>query len=126
MKASKITIGISLLLALVYLAFAVLQLNDPDPVLWFSIYFAIGVLCVVNPFLRIKNSILWVVVIALAVYAASYFTYLLDWLDTSNKEEIFGEMVYEKPYLEGSREFIGLIIGIAGVLFLIQSNKKQA
>ena len=48
-----------------------------------------------------------------------YFPYLIDWLQTENKNELFGEMVYEKPFLEGTREFLGLIISALVVTYLL-------
>ena len=41
-----------------------------------------------------------------------------------NKSELFGEMVYEKPYLEGTREFLGLVL--AAITFLFQLKKKTS
>jgi hypothetical protein len=41
----------------------------------------------------------------------------MNWLQVENKEAIFGEMVYEKPYLEGTREFLGLLIGALSLLY---------
>ena len=39
-------------------------------------------------------------------------------------EEIFGEMVYEKPYLEGSREFLGLLLAALGILYQLKKSKS--
>jgi hypothetical protein len=47
-----------------------------------------------------------------------YFPYLIDWLQSENKNELSGKMVYEKFYLEGTREFLGLIISALVVAFL--------
>ena len=41
----------------------------------------------------------------------------MDYLQIEDKNEIFGKMVYEKPYLEGSREFLGLIMAAGALLF---------
>lgn len=100
--------------------FAVIQLNDPDPVLWFSIYAFIAVLALVSNYLTIPRWFLWVVLLLLLVYSIPYFPYLIDWLQTENKDELFGEMVYDKPYLEGTREFLGLIISALVVVYLLR------
>ncbi|MBT3442589.1 MAG: hypothetical protein HN440_02610, partial [Flavobacteriaceae bacterium] len=47
-----------------------------------------------------------------------------DYLETENKEEIFGEMVYDKPYLEGTREFIGLLIAAFGIIYQLKIRKN--
>ncbi|WP_010136638.1 transmembrane 220 family protein [Ochrovirga pacifica] len=118
MKTSIKHTVISIVLSLLFTCFAWLQLNDPDPFLWFGIYIGVSLFCWVTPFVKLPKLIYTVVIIALAIYAATYFRYLVDWLNTSHKEEIFGKMVYEKPYLEGSREFIGLVMAIAALWYL--------
>lgn len=108
----------------VFSAFAFLQLNDPDTILWFSIYASVALLFLISTFISIPKFILWLFLLAILIYAGFYFVYLLDWLQTDNKEEIFGEMVYEKPYLEGSREFLGLLIAAAALFYLVKNPVK--
>lgn len=58
--------------------------------------------------------------ICLFSYACFHFSLFIDYLQTDNKEEIFGEMVYEKPYLEGSREFLGLLLACVAVAYQLK------
>lgn len=95
-------------LFVVFALFAIVQLNDPDPIIWFTIYAVVAIIPLVANFKKIPKSILIVFLIILFIYAGFHFTYLVDWLQTEHKEELFGEMVYDKPYLEGTREFLGL------------------
>jgi hypothetical protein len=53
----------------------------------------------------------------LLVYASFHFTDFIDYLQIEDKNELFGKMVYEKPYLEGTREFLGLIMAAGALLF---------
>ncbi|ANW96044.1 hypothetical protein AXE80_07030 [Wenyingzhuangia fucanilytica] len=124
LKTSKKNTFINIFLFLTFIAFALLQLNDPDPIIWFSIYLTISLICLLVNFIHISNKIIIAYIIILILYAGAHFSYLIDWLHTSQKDEIFGKMVYEKPYLEGSREFIGLAMGIAGLIFTMSTNKK--
>ncbi len=117
---SKTRKVIQALLGLVFLSFALLQLNDPDPVRWFLIYFLVAALCLTTLFVRIDRRLLQVFLVLLLAYAAYHLPYFTDWLQTSNKEEIFGEMVYEKPYLEGTREFLGLLLAAGAVTYLLK------
>ena len=48
----------------------------------------------------------------------------MDWIQIDHKEELFGKMVYEKPYLEGTREFLGLLIAAGGLFFLYRKTAK--
>ena len=115
---------INIILCILFIAFALLQLNDPDGVLWFSIYFIVAIMCLYNTFKPIPRLLLILTIIALLVYAAFYFSLFIDYLKTENKEEIFGEMVYDKPYLEGTREFIGLLIAAFGIMYQLKIRKK--
>ena len=102
---------------LVFLSFAYLQLNDPDPFFWTAIYVVIALVS----FIRIvdrQNSKL--IVGAILVVGASMLFYLpgfWEWLMLPDKGQIFGEMESEKPYIEETREFIGLTLGLASLLY---------
>ncbi|MDO6739101.1 transmembrane 220 family protein [Wenyingzhuangia sp. 2_MG-2023] len=124
-KTSKINTYFCFFLCFIFVSFALLQLNDPDPLTWFSIYFLISGFCVLVPFVKVQKLLLKLVILGLSVYAITYFKYVWGWLQTSHKEEIFGKMVYEKPYLEGSREFLGLVIGIGAMVYLNSVNNKE-
>ncbi len=107
---------VNIILCILFIAFAILQLNDPDGWLWFLIYFVVALISIIENFKKLPKTFLWVVFFGLVIYSAFYFSSLIDFLKTDNKEEIFGEMVYEKPYLEGTREFIGLILAALAIL----------
>ncbi len=108
---------VNIILCILFIAFAILQLNDPDGWLWFLIYFAVALISIIENFKKLPKTFLWVVFFGLVIYSAFYFSSLIDFLKTDNKEEIFGEMVYEKPYLEGTREFIGLILAALAISY---------
>ena len=115
----------NLILFLLFAIFALLQLNDLDGELWFSIYLIVSLLCLYNTFKAIPKSILILSIIALITYSAFHFSLFIDYLNTENKEEIFGEMVYDKPYLEGTREFIGLLLAAFGIMYQIKIRKLK-
>jgi len=115
----------NLILILLFAIFALLQLNDLDGELWFSIYLIVSLLCLYNTFKAIPKSILILSIIALMTYSAFHFSLFIDYLNTENKEEIFGEMVYDKPYLEGTREFIGLLLAAFGIMYQIKIRKLK-
>ena len=105
-------------LAVMFLAFAALQFNDPDPVLWIFIYGAMAVMCILAIF-NIYN------IIAIAVLEISYIVYcfflwpgVAEWLDQENKSVLFDDvMKMEHPYIEESREFLGLVICLVVLAF---------
>ena len=113
----------NLIVFVLFVIFAVLQLNDPDGKLWFSIYFIVSLICLYNTFKPVPKSILILSIIALMSYSVFHFSLFIDYLNTENKKEIFGEMVYDKPYLEGTREFIGLLLAALGIMYQIKIRK---
>jgi len=121
-KQKKIT---NFILCVLFIIFALLQLNDPDGILWFSIYFIVAIICLYHNFKPIPKSFLVLTLIALLAHSAFHFSLFIDYLETENKKEIFGEMVYDKPYLEGTREFIGLLIAALGIVYQLKIRKKQ-
>lgn len=119
-KSKRIT---NFILSTLFILFALLQLNDPDGLLWFAIYFVVAAICLYHNFKSISKSFLILVIIALIAYSAFHFSLFIEYLNTENKEEIFGEMVYEKPYLEGSREFLGLLIAAFGIIYQLKKSR---
>ncbi len=122
-KGNK-SIKINIILFVVFFLFAIVQLNDPDPVIWFSIYGIVALVCLVANYKKIPKILLWILIIGLLVYSVSYFHYFKDWFNIDHKEEIFGEMVYEKPYLEGTREFLGLLMAIGALVYQLKKTSK--
>ena len=117
---------VNYIIFLMFLLFAVIQLNDPDPIVWFSIYGIVALVFLFANFMDIPRNLVWILIIGLLAYAAFHFNYFLDWLKIEDKNEIFGEMVYEKPYLEGTREFLGLLIAVIALLYqLKQTNNNK-
>ncbi|MDO5972345.1 transmembrane 220 family protein [Flavivirga aquimarina] len=115
---------VNYILFITFTLFAVIQLNDPDSILWFSIYFFVALICLIANFKTIPKSILIITITGLLAFSAFHFSLFIDYLHTENKEEIFGAMVYEKPYLEGTREFIGLLIAAVGVIYQLKKPKR--
>jgi hypothetical protein len=105
--------SINFAIALALLALAALQLNDPDPLFWVSLY-AVAAL---PPALAIAggkpSAIFWLAVgFSLAGVAASLgggLDYLQHWREVS----LAGPMDGDRPYIESAREAIGAFIALA-------------
>ncbi len=105
---------VSATLAFMFLVFAFLQLNDPDPIIWIAIYLAMVAVCVLSIFNRYYK-------IAMVVLAAGYITYAIilfpgvqEWLQTDDKSLLFDDIAkMQHLYIEESREFLGLAICMA-------------
>ena len=116
---------VNIFLALVFILFAIVQLNDPDPAIWFSIYLLTAVLCAASIFRKIPLALLYGYGLVILFYAAMHLEFAMEWMLSENKSELFGEMQEDKYYLEGTREFLGLLIVILAVVYLLVQNKKE-
>ena len=116
---------VNILLALMFLALAYLQFNDPDPIIWISIYgnmAAFSVMAVFGIYPK-KNHI--AVLVIFLLYSAYYFPGVAEWLHQEDKTTIFDEMEKEKHlFIEESREFFGLIICAIVLLFYILRPRR--
>jgi hypothetical protein len=97
----------------IFIAFAALQYNDPDPIIWVPIYLYTAVLCWMAARKR-HHPVAYV--IGIIVYG-TYATYkifdqngVLDWFNVHHAENIAETMKAAKPWIEESREFFGLVI----------------
>ena len=99
------------LAALLFLAMAALQLNDPDPVLWVVVYLAIATAPIGKLVKKqMPNAVrvtLGLIVAALLISLPGFIDYLL----IGDFASITAEMSGDRPYVEGAREFIGTSMG---------------
>lgn len=107
-------LGLFLLLAV----FAGLQVNDPDPWLWISLYGTAAALCVLALFGKAPRWPLVVLWLAYFGVAASVFPGFLDWLLHHPFGDLVAEMSDHRPYVEESRELLGLLIAAGCLLAL--------
>jgi hypothetical protein len=96
-----------------FIVFAALQYNDPDPYIWMPIYLLGAFLCY-QAYQRKYNPLLYI--IGLSAYTL-YGLFLLfdktgviDWISNHHAENIVQTMKAEAPWIEETREFFGLLI----------------
>ena len=114
-----------------FLFSAALQYNDPDPYIWMPIYLYGALLC----YLAIKGRYNRTLYISGLVVYGAYALYLffdktgvLDWIRKHDAENIVQTMKATKPWIEETREFLGLVIlmvalGVNMVWFRKKMNK---
>jgi hypothetical protein len=103
----------NIVFAVLFVLFAALQYNDPDPFLWMPIYLYPAALCA----LAVRDKYYPPAVLSGIIVFSAYAIYkvfdqngLLDWLTVHHAENIAGTMKATKPWIEESREFFGLAI----------------
>jgi Transmembrane family 220, helix len=116
---------INFILALLFLAFAFVQVNDPDPLIWILIYGNMAVLCVLAMF-KMHNKI-WIILSAILylIYAAILFPGALEWFQSPDKALLFDDLAkMQNLYIEETREFLGLMICVVVLIFHFIKAKK--
>ena len=113
------------LLAALVAVFALLQLNDPDPVVWVVAYGLVAV-CVAAPQRASAVARLsWLtggVLLTLALIALPGF---VGYLGSGKLETITAEMSSDLPYVEPARELLGIVIA-AAVLIGVRYRASRA
>lgn len=114
------------ILAVLFLLFAFVQINDPDPILWILIYGNMAALCVVAMYK--KRYVYWLLAstVLYAIYASLLIGGAWEWLQSPDRSLLFDDLAkMQYPYIEESREFLGLLICIAAAVFHLLTNRKK-
>lgn len=102
---------LNLVLAAMFVVFAFVQINDPDPVIWILIYGAMAVTCVLAAFGHYYYVVLIGLLILYVGYSFVFFDGVREWLVSEDKSMLFDDIAkMQYPYIEESREFLGLLI----------------
>lgn len=114
-----------LLLTAIFLIFAYLQLNDPDPIHWTLGYLAIAVSCGLAAFGRFPRWWLWGVTAVFGAWMLMASPGVIHWVQ-QGFPDIAGAMKASTPVIEESREFFGLVIAFATMLALVALGRAHA
>jgi hypothetical protein len=121
--------ALNLIFCLLFIFSAALQYNDPDPYVWIPIYMYGAVLC----WLAFRNKFFprayLTGIIIYTVYAVGLFFWkngVLDWMAQHHAENIAATMKAEKPWIEETREFFGLLILVVVLLTDYFYAKRKA
>ena len=103
----------------IFIIFAALQYNDPDPYVWIPIYLYAAVLCGLAANYKFYPTAYWIGIIIYGIYAVYEFFSkdgVLDWIREHHAQNIADSMKAETPWIEDTREFFGLVILITVLL----------
>lgn len=112
----------------IFLLFAAVQINDPDPYYWIFIYLSAAGLCFLAFLDRFYPKV------TLVFFGANVFALIgllgsfKDWLISDDRSMLFDEFAkMQYPYVEETREFLGLLIVLIALSTLyIRNLNKQA
>jgi Transmembrane family 220, helix len=100
-------------LAMLFLFFAALQYNDPDPYIWIPIYGFAAWLCYMAYRGRFYKKGYFAGILICIAYALFLFLNkdgVLSWVRDHESENLVQTMKATKPWIEQTREFGGLLI----------------
>jgi hypothetical protein len=115
----------------IFVLFAALQYNDPDPYIWIPIYLYAALLCyqaIQKKFNPVLYTIGFVVYVTYAAYLFFDKTGVLDWAEEHQAENIAQTMKATKPWIEETREFggLGIILIVMLVNFLWLRSQRMS
>ena|SRR5688572_20542369 len=116
-------------LAVLFLLFAALQYNDPDPGVWMLVYGAMSIVCAFAAFNMFSRPVMIVMASAYLIFSALHVDGMLEWLKSPNRNRIFDDVAkMQYPYIEEAREFLGLLICLIVLMYLfyLQRYTKSA
>ena len=106
----------NLIFTFLFILFAGLQYNDPDPLLWIPIYLFAAFLCWKAYKGIYHKRLMWLGLVLNGLYAVYLLldkNGVLSWANEHAAESLVTSMKAEKPWIEETREFGGLLILIA-------------
>lgn len=92
------------------LVFALVQLNDPDPLIWVTYYAAMACACTVAAYRPLPGFVLLALAAVTAAGAALTLPGFVDWLMNRPSSDLWAPMSDDRMYIEHSRELLGLLI----------------
>ena len=109
------------IMAMLFLISAIIQFNDPDPLGWAAIYGAASFACLAAGRLRYY----WTLPTGVGLVALVWAAWLSPILSQMRLRDLARTMHAETPSIELSREFLGLLIVLGWMVFLVVSSLRE-
>lgn len=120
----------NVIFAVLFVLFAALQWNDPDPYIWMPIYLYGAVFCALAATGKYYKGWYLFGILCYLGYAVYLFfakNGVLSWVTEHDAENIAGQMAAANPWIEDTREFFGLFILIVVLLVnFVSISQKRA
>lgn len=118
----------NLIFTFLFILFAGLQYNDPDPFLWIPIYLFAAFLCWKASRGIYHKRLMWLGFCLYGLYAVYLLldkNGVISWASEHAAESLVTSMKAEKPWIEETREFGGLLILMVVLLVNINASRKK-
>jgi hypothetical protein len=118
---------VKIFFAILFLLFVVVQFNDPDPLLWIVVYGSMVVVSVLAFYNRYPTRIMVIMASGFLVLTILYFEGFREWFNSSDRSLLFDDLAkMQFQYIEEAREFLGLLICLAVLIFYFYLVKRHA
>lgn len=111
-------------LAILFALFAAVQYNDPDPFQWILLYSGPAVLYALAALGRVYRPAIWLWLGICVLWALVYVPDFWHWIQIG-APSIVETMKADKPYVELTREFLGLVVAAAGCGWLLWRERGR-
>lgn len=117
----------NLLMAVIFVVFAFVQVDDPDPLEWILIYGSVAVSCILAAFRLYFPIALILLLVLFAGYAVFLWPGVKEWLAQDDPGMLFDDVTkMQYRFVEEAREFLGLVLCCLVLAFhLILSQRKR-
>ena len=108
---------INIILTVLFILFAVVQINDPDPWMWVILYLYVALMTAFAAFGRYISNALWFGLVFCLFKLIRLLPDFISWIQ-QGMPSIVETMKAEIPYVELTREFLGSTICIVVLIYL--------
>jgi hypothetical protein len=107
----------TLILCLLFVSFAAVQFNDPDPLPWMALYLYVAALFGLAAFGKFNRYTIWAGLAVCLIWMATLLPDFIHWLQMG-APSIVTEMKATQPHIELTREFLGLGVCLGALVWL--------
>lgn len=113
-----------LIIAAISILCAILQYNDPDPLLWGAYYLALGLFAVLSSFgFRLRLGFISLVM-ASVLLLGSTWQGVQQYLSNKDGQTLSNAMSKGYPYIEQTREFGGATLGLLAAVICFTAARR--
>ncbi len=108
---------INIILTILFVLFALVQFNDPDPFLWILIYGSIALVSGLAIKKIYSSRVLLIMMVLCFLGSIYYFPGLIELVSDHEVGDLTRSMKADQPFIEESRESLGLLVGLLALLY---------